>query len=129
MLVVPTQIRPSSIHGSGVFLLVPVKKGDLIWRFDSRIDRVYSQSEIDSLPELAAKFITHHAELHRTTGVWILSGDNARYINHSDSPATLSMGIGFADDLAARDLEIGAELTSDYRTTNDKTWPPPEYAI
>ena len=41
MLMVKTELRPSAIHGIGVFLLEDVHKGDLIWRFDSRIDRVF----------------------------------------------------------------------------------------
>ena len=43
MLMVETELRRSEIHGTGVFLLEPVRKGDLIWRFDSRLDRVYSE--------------------------------------------------------------------------------------
>jgi hypothetical protein len=43
MMLVETELRPSPIHGIGVFLLQPVSKGDLIWRFDARIDRVYTR--------------------------------------------------------------------------------------
>jgi hypothetical protein len=50
MMLVETELRPSPIHGIGVFLLQPVSKGDLIWRFDARIDRVYTEAEIAGLP-------------------------------------------------------------------------------
>ncbi len=51
MMMVETELRPSPIHGIGVFLVHPVRTGDLIWRFDARIDRVYTEEEIASLPE------------------------------------------------------------------------------
>ena len=47
---VETVLKPSAIHGLGVFLAQPVPKGGLIWRFDSRIDRVYTLDELASLP-------------------------------------------------------------------------------
>jgi SET domain-containing protein len=40
MLMVATELKESPIHGIGVFLLQPVRQGELVWRFDSRIDRV-----------------------------------------------------------------------------------------
>ncbi len=121
MLVVPTDIRPSTIHGTGVFLLAPVKKGDLIWRFDSRIDRVYSEAELDFLPELMKSFIQTYGCWHEQSGLWMLCGDDARFFNHSEKPTTFSLGSSFHDDIAANDLAIGAELTSDYRAVCDKT--------
>ncbi len=57
MMMVETELRPSSIHGIGVFLLQPVRRGDLIWRFDARIDRVYTEEEIASLPEHMQRFL------------------------------------------------------------------------
>ena len=50
MMMCDTELRPSPIHGIGVFLLEPVKAGQLLWRFDSRIDRIYSEAEVASLP-------------------------------------------------------------------------------
>ena len=53
MMMVQTELRPSPIHGIGAFLLEDVKAGDLIWRFDSRIDRVIADSEMAAFPESA----------------------------------------------------------------------------
>jgi hypothetical protein len=41
MMMVETELRESTIHGIGVFLKERVGAGDIIWRFDSRIDRVF----------------------------------------------------------------------------------------
>jgi len=119
MLMVPTELRPSPIHGIGVFLTRTVAKGDLIWRFDSRIDRVYSTTDVDAAPPELKRFLTTYSTLHRELGLWVLCGDNGRHFNHSDRPTTLSLGIAFGDDIAAADLPAGTELTSDYRTICD----------
>jgi SET domain-containing protein len=121
MLVVPTELRASPIHGIGVFLLAPVKKGDLIWRFDSRIDRVYTREEIDSLPQIARDFVNIRAYLHKETRLWVLCGDNAKYYNHSKNPTALSVGRGFSDDIAAHDLPPDTEITSNYYEFYDNT--------
>ena len=119
MLLVETELRPSPIHGIGVFLLEDVRKGDTIWRFDSRIDRIYSDEEIASLPAGLQSFVQTYSTWHQASGLWVLCGDNGRHFNHSDNPNTLSRGIAFGDDVAAADIAAGTELTSDYRTICD----------
>ena len=114
MMMVETELRQSDIHGTGVFLVHPVRKGDLIWRFDSRIDRVYSEDDLASLPESTQRFLRTYSTWHEATRLWILCGDNGRHFNHSDTPNTLSLGAGFGDDVAARDLTAGVELTTNY---------------
>lgn len=114
MLMVETELRQSDIHGTGVFLLEPVRKGDLVWRFDSRIDRVYSEDEISGLPAHMQRFLRTYSTWHETSQLWILCGDNGRHFNHSDTPNTLSLGAGFGDDVAAQDLPAGVELTTNY---------------
>jgi uncharacterized protein len=119
MMMVDTELRASSIHGIGVFLTQQVKAGDLIWRFDSRIDRVFADDELGDMPEKLQQFLRTYSTLHGGLKLWVLCGDNGRHFNHSDVPNTRSLGIAFGDDVAAMDLEPGTELTSDYRTICD----------
>ena len=119
MMMVDTELRPSPIHGLGAFLLVPVKRGDLIWRFDSRIDRIYTEDEIASLPPHAQSYLRTYSTWHATTGLFVLCGDNGRYFNHAADPTTVSNAISFGEDRAIRDLAAGEELTSDYHTICD----------
>jgi SET domain-containing protein len=119
MMMVETELRPSTIQGIGIFLLEPVRGGDLVWRFDSRVDRIYSETELVSLPEPTRSFLRRYSTWHEPTGLWVLCGDNGRHFNHSDTPNTISRGIAFGDDVAAADLDPGTELTSDYRTICD----------
>jgi hypothetical protein len=119
MMMVETELRPSPIHGIGTFLLEPVKAGQTLWRFDSRIDRIYSEAEVASLPARMRDFIHVYSTWHDGLKLWILCGDNGRHFNHSDQPNTMSHGIGFGDDVALEDLPAGTELTSDYTTICD----------
>jgi hypothetical protein len=119
MMMVRTELRPSAIHGVGVFLTEPVRRGQLIWRFDSRIDRTYSDAEINEMPEILQEFMRTYSTLHAELKLWVLCGDNGRHFNHSDKPNTRSLGIAFGDDVATFDLPAGTELTSDYRAICD----------
>ncbi len=119
MMMVHTDVRPSAIHGLGTFLLEPVRKGQLIWRFDSRVDHIFSEEELATLPEHMQRFLQTYSTWHEGLKLWVLCGDNGRHFNHSDTPNTLSMGIAFGDDIAADDLPAGTELTTDYKTICD----------
>lgn len=120
MMLVETELRPSPIHGLGVFLLQPILAGQPVWRFDSRIDRVYAPEEIASLPQHVQRYLRTYSTWSDSAGLYVLCGDNGRYFNHSASPSTISSGVCFGDDRATRDLAAGEELTSDYRTICDR---------
>jgi SET domain-containing protein len=120
MMMVETVLRPSQIHGLGVFLVEPVRRGQLIWRFDSRVDRVYTPSELEGLPAHVQRYLQTYSTWHAQSGLYVLCGDNGRYFNHSETPSTVSNAISFGEDHAARDLAPGEELTSDYRTICDE---------
>jgi SET domain-containing protein len=119
MLMVETELRASPIEGIGVFVTEPVRAGQLLWRFDSRIDRVFSDAELGEMPARLQRFLKTYSTFHAGLGLWVLCGDNGRFFNHSDAPNTRSLGIAFGDDVAAEDIEPGTELTSDYRTICD----------
>ncbi len=119
MMMVQTVLKPSEIHGIGVFLAEPVRKGALLWRYDSRIDRVYSEQEIQSLPPLGQDFLRTYCTWHAGIDAWVLCGDNGRHFNHSEVPNSVSNGIAFGADYAAKDLPAGTELTSNYSTICD----------
>lgn len=119
MMMVETELRPSAIHGLGVFLTQPLTKGDLVWRFDSRVDRVYTEQEIATLPPHVQRYLRTYSTWHDASGLFVLCGDNGRYFNHSPNPTTVSDAISFGEDRAVRDLSPGDELTSDYSTICD----------
>ena len=118
-MLIGSELRPSSIHGIGVFSTEAVCEGQLIWRFDSRIDRIYSEDEIASLPDRTREFLRTYSTWNEDVSLWVLCGDNARHFNHSDTPNSISRGIAFGEDFAACDIPAGTELTSDYNTICD----------
>ncbi|MGZ8999433.1 MAG: SET domain-containing protein [Allosphingosinicella sp.] len=120
MMMVETELRPSGIQGIGIYLLEDVRKGQLIWSFDSRVDRVYTEAELAGLPVATSEFLKRFSTWHEPTKLWVLCGDNGRHFNHSETPNTVSHGIAFGEDVAAEDLAAGTELTSDYRTICDR---------
>jgi hypothetical protein len=120
MMLVETELRASEIQGIGIFLVEAVRKGQVIWKFDSRVDRVYTNAELDGLPDVTSAFLRRFSTWHEPTQLWVLCGDNGRHFNHSDAPNTVSNGIAFGEDVAAEDLPAGTELTSDYRTICDR---------
>lgn len=119
MLLVETRIGPSSIHGIGLFAAEPIPKGVVTWRFRSSFDCVLTLAEYINFPTRTRRFIDEYGCWSEHDKMWMLCGDNARFMNHSDEPSTRSLGIGFADDVAARDILSGEELTCDYRTICD----------
>lgn len=119
MMMVETELRASPIHGIGVFLTQRVCAGDLIWRFDSRIDRVFADAELSQMPMQLQRFLRTYSTFHAELELWVLCGDNGRHFNHSDTPNTRSVGVAFGDDVAAVDMEPGTELTTDYRIICD----------
>ena len=119
MLLVKTKIGPSKIHDIGLFANQFIPKGTPIWRFTQGFDIRISKEDIRRLSEPAKEEFFHFAFLNPNTNKYVLCADGARFYNHSDNPNTVS--IDYPDeeegmDIAARDIQVGEELTIDYRT-------------
>lgn len=112
MLLIKTYLAASAIHGIGLFAAEPVAKGTVIWRYNERVDRKYTKKEREDMPEPARAFIaTYTYPEFVGSDVYILDGDHARFMNHSDEPNTDSR----VDTIAIRDIGAGEELVCDYR--------------
>jgi SET domain-containing protein len=116
MLLVPTRLAPSSIHGFGVFALAPIAKGTAVWRFQKGLDMEFRPDIADGLPEHVRTFFAHYGYLDRNVNRIILCFDDARFVNHSDTPnvATDYAQDSYGLDVALRDIAAGEELTMDY---------------
>ena len=113
MFLIPTYLSDSSIHGTGVFTPAPIPAHTRIWVFTEQIDWRLTPEELASFPEPYQKRLRAWCYLNGD-GRYVLCGDNARFMNHSNTPN--------CDDpegqytITNRDIEAGEELTSDYRT-------------
>jgi len=116
MLLVPTRLAPSAIHGFGVFAAAPIAKGTPVWRFAPGLDMEFDAGIVATLPAHVQTFFAHYGYLDRNVGRIILCFDDARFVNHSATPnvATDYAQDAYGVDVALRDIAAGEELTMDY---------------
>ena len=116
MLLVPTRLAQSPIHGFGVFAVAPIPKGTAVWRFEKGLDMEFSPDIAEALPAHVRTFFSHYGYLDRHVKRIILCFDDARFVNHSDTPnvATDYAQDSYGLDVALRDIAAGEELTMNY---------------
>lgn len=114
MITIKTSLKEFRGKGIGLVSEQFVKKGQIVWVFNSKIDICFNKKEIPE--ELSNFFDTYGVEYKEKI---FLSIDNARFINHSKNPNTKSLGL-FKENIAIRDIKRGEEITIDYETLEDK---------
>lgn len=120
MLVVKTKISQSKIEGIGLFADQFIPKGTITWKFDPRFDIYFDPKHVEKMSELQKDLIIHFAYLSKKSGKYVYSIDNTRFTNHSTNPniaedEKLSEGDEEICTVATRDIQIGEEMTIDYR--------------
>jgi len=109
--IVKIKLAPSPIHGVGVFSMRPIKKGEKLYTdiIPHQFDLPYAKFK--KLDKDIQEILLGHFPL-------ILSGSHflypvtkfSAYLNHSDTP-----NYDAKNDEALRDIEVGEEVTEDYR--------------
>lgn len=100
--------------GHGVVATAFIPKGTITWVQDP-LDRVFTRTEVLSLPEQAQALIEYFA-FRNARGEMVLCWDHARYVNHSFRSNCLSTAYDF--EIAIRDIQPGEQLTDDYGYLN-----------
>ena len=116
MLLVPTELRPSPLHGIGLFASAPIPRGTAVWRFTPGLDQHLTMLKSSAWSRTSDAFSITYGYLDRSTKRLILCFDNARFTNHSESPnlrPDYTQDL-FGIDVALRDISAGEELTLDY---------------
>lgn len=125
MLLVKTSLRPSPIHGFGLFADEFIPRGTVVWRFVPGFDARLSREAVDALHPVARAFWEHYGYLSEVSGEHVMCLDDARFYNHSDDPNTDGIELDDTDgeggDVATRDIHPGDEITYDYRV-GDMAW-------
>jgi len=116
MMLIETQVRPSSIHGLGLFTVKFIPRGTPIWKFQPGFDHDFSPVQFAALPELARQHTRWFCFVSKGNGHVILSGDHACFINHSTNPNTGAPPVASVPvvTIALRDLDAGEEITCNY---------------
>lgn len=112
MLRVPTYVAPSPIAGVGLFAATDILAGHVIWEFTEGVDWRITPTELLLFPEPFQSRLRHYL-YQEDSGVYVLCGDNAKYMNHSDDPNCDDAGGDYT--VARRKIAAGEELTCDYR--------------
>ena len=111
MFLIDHEVRPSPIHGVGVFALQPARKGDVVWRYHPVIDIMIPEELMVGLPDHVVRRIQERAEHQVEREVYVMGLDGDTFVNHSDSPTMIAEG---KEAFATRDIAVGDELTWDY---------------
>jgi hypothetical protein len=121
MLVVKTSIGKSDIHGIGLFADQFIPKGTVVWEFDKQFDIFFTSTEVEYMSDLQKELIKHFAYFSPQSSKYVYSIDNTRFINHSINP-NIADEITYVSSneefpcIAIRDINIGEEITVDYRS-------------
>ena len=112
MFVIGTRIGPSQIHGTGVFATEAIAAGSIVWRYHPPFDQILPEQAIATLPNSAKAYLQMYAyRCADLDGKLVLSGDHARFLNHSDDPNTEEKPFV---SIARRAIASGEEITCDY---------------
>lgn len=118
MFLINAKVAPSSIHGLGAFATELIKKGTKVWQFHPLIDNSYTKEAILRLPDSAQIFLYPFIWRGKKSGLYILHGDHARYVNSSETPnLRVEHEITASPEYiayAGKDIEVGEELTWNY---------------
>lgn len=116
MLTVKTYIDRSSIHGFGLFAGEFIPKDTLIWELNRELDLIISQEKYEKLSAVVKEHFDRFAYYSEGCGGWVLCFDNAKFVNHSNTPNTYGVG----NTIVSRDIQIGEEITENYYGFSEK---------
>lgn len=122
MLLIQTSVRSSTIEGLGVFAEEPIARGTIIWEFTPDFDVAITPAKLKESSPLIKDFVDRYAYFSKRRGLYILSLDGARFMNHSNNPNIGEGPItasGETSDIALRDIQVGEELTARYDLFDD----------
>ena len=120
MYTVPVTIKKSSINGKGVFAEVPIKNGEIVWKFKPGYDITLNQSKYNALDLHEKERLSHVAYFSPWTKRWVYppEGDAAEYTDHSpNNNLTVVFDKSVSPEpyfVANRDIVSGEELTNNY---------------
>jgi SET domain-containing protein len=126
MLLIPTFLAPSTVHGTGLFTEKRIAAFAPIGRFVPGFDQAYTADELRRLPRAARCFLATYCYKSRVTGLYIFHGDNERHVNHAIKGNCIDFLVDGAREpftIAARDIAAGEELFQNYSEFEDANDP------
>ena len=118
MLLIPVILKPSPIHGLGIFAVRDLRAGMCVWIFRDPPDYRISISNLrDETDEVIAhaKYVGYHTP---GTDYYEVPGEQAMFMNHSRHNQNLRVESN-GDMVVIRDIPAGTELTCNYYELED----------
>src|SRR5438128_5174834 len=94
MLLVETYLALSPIHGIGLFAKTRIRKDMKIWEFTPGFDLELRVEDLAVLPISSRQRVRDYAYFNAYKRRYILCSDDARFINHSETPNAIDLGFG-----------------------------------
>lgn len=115
---VPYEVKPSPIHGLGVFAVQPIRAGRKVWQFDARMN-AYGLVEMGMLDKDDLVEALRIGYFHQPAGRFVWYDDDMKFVNHADPPGANIGTIAWTrleedHSTALRDIAPGEELVEDY---------------
>ena len=120
MLLIPTRVRPSPVHGLGLFAARPIRPGEVVSVWTDE-DVACDPAALEALPPAERALALRLGFVDPATGLFLLAAGGERFINHSEAPNLA--GHPARVRVAIREIEAGEELVEDYRVT-EPGWRP-----
>jgi hypothetical protein len=102
---------PSRIQGTGLIAREPIPKNTLIWVLRPGFDVELTKEEFDELSPVARGQVARYTYTDISTGKRVLCSDDAKYMNHADTPNTRTEG---RETTAIAEIQPGEEITCNY---------------
>lgn len=130
MLIVRTEVKPVEGKGLGLFAAEPILADLAWWVYSPVFDKIMPSAHVNQfrLGSVERDFLEKYGCLEPDGSLYVFM-DNARFVNHSENPNSLVKIITAYDAkdkseilsfktkiiFASRDIEIGEEITCNYR--------------
>ena len=105
MLLVDAAAGQSRIHGIGLIAKQSIPAETLVWVLKPEFDVVLTKAALDDLSPVVQEQIRRYLYIDILNGNYILCSDDAKFMNHSDTPNTKTVG---DRTWAIRDIPRGA---------------------
>ena len=122
MMLVPTFLDKSPIHGVGIFASSAIPQGTRVWEFTENADQVFSESGLAALLPLQRETVLFYGYVEPGREGVVLCCDNARHFNllrDANCGAGEHSAHGYISTFALRDIAAGEELTYPFEEDDD----------
>jgi len=117
-----TEVRPSKIHGFGLFVKKFIPKGTVWWHARPQDVSIITKEQFlildnskkTSLTDSYLECLLTYSYYDKVLDVLIFCLDDSKFVNHSIDPNSGTVEEHGLNAIARRDIQIGEEITEDY---------------